>query len=69
MKAFLTGSKQNYARKYKIPIDLIEFEFDIKDGEGDCNQRPEDGVLVRPGGEDRVLLRGALGGGRGAGVW
>ena len=47
LKAFLTGSKQNFARKYKIPIDLIDFEFDVKSGDGDCNNRPEDGVLVR----------------------
>ena len=52
MQAFLTGSKQNFARKYKIPIDLIDFEFDIKSREGDCDQRPEDGVLVRMGSKD-----------------
>lgn len=44
LQAFLTGSKQNFARKFKIPIDQIDFDFFVKDEEGSTEQPPEDGV-------------------------
>ena len=44
-QAFLTGSKQNYARRYKIEIDKIDFDFVIKDGEEE-KEPPENGVYV-----------------------
>ena len=45
-QAFLTGSKQNYARKMKIPIDHIDFDFVVIDRESQTRKRPEDGVFT-----------------------
>merc|ERR1712178_563259 len=51
-QAFITGTKQNFARKHKLPIDTVDFDFavlkpdlieTVKDGKGD---RPEDGAYI-----------------------
>jgi dynein heavy chain len=45
-QSFLTGTLQNFARKYGIPIDLITMRFEVSKVD-DMNVKPEDGVYVR----------------------
>lgn len=47
-QAFLTGTLQNYARKYVISIDLLSYDFKIMDARWDSIQaRPVDGCYIR----------------------
>jgi dynein heavy chain len=47
-QSFLTGTRQNFARKYGIAIDFIEFDFIVISDETkyDLENGPEDGVFV-----------------------
>ena len=47
-QAFLTGSLQNYARKYQYPIDTVSFDFNfMKETWQSLKEGPEDGVYIR----------------------
>lgn len=44
-QGFLTGTKQNYARKYKIAIDLLDYDFEVVKDDSNVTH-PEDGVNI-----------------------
>jgi len=47
-QAFITGTLQNYARKMKVAIDRISFDFKYMDhvNPEDIKKKPEDGVYI-----------------------
>ena len=48
-QAFLTGTLQNYARKYKYAIDIVSFNYNIQDTDDHrtITVKPFDGVYIR----------------------
>jgi dynein heavy chain len=46
-QAFLTGTLQNFARKYQVSIDTVSFEFKIQDTpEDQLTRKPDDGCYI-----------------------
>lgn len=45
-QSFLTGTLQNYTRKYSIPIDLLVMSFEVMSLD-DYTEAPADGIYVR----------------------
>jgi dynein heavy chain len=43
----LKGVSQNFARKYKIPIDQLGFEFDFMRETEDQLEKPDDGAYIK----------------------
>ena len=45
----MTGSLQNYARRNRIPIDVVEYDFEVMatDDANKFNSQPEEGMYVR----------------------
>lgn len=46
-QSFLTGVLQNFSRKHKYSIDMLQFEFAVTRFEKDTSHSPEFGVYVK----------------------
>jgi len=44
---FLTGIRQNFARKHKVAIDLVKYTFEVLKRSAECITRLEDGHFVQ----------------------
>ncbi|XP_032809855.2 dynein axonemal heavy chain 3-like isoform X2 [Petromyzon marinus] len=45
-QSFLTGALQNFARKHKVPIDQLGFQYHITEHEKHVVERPDAGVYI-----------------------
>ncbi|KZC07229.1 Dynein heavy chain 3, axonemal [Dufourea novaeangliae] len=46
-QSFLTGVLQNFARKHRIPIDRLDFEFEVTKYESSVDSKPPYGVYIK----------------------
>ena len=46
-QSFLTGVKQNFARKYKYPIDKVTFTFKVLKYETVLDKAPDNGCYIK----------------------
>lgn len=46
LPSYSTGARQNFARKYTIPIDHVGFQFQMMKEEKHMEDKPDDGVYV-----------------------
>lgn len=46
-QSFLTGVKQNFARKYKHPIDKVTFSFEVLKLNTEIREAPENGCYIK----------------------
>merc|ERR1712196_221833 len=47
-QAFLTGTLQNFARKYQLPIDTVDFNYVMKKTKWEeITEGPNDGAFIR----------------------
>lgn len=42
----VSGVSQNFARKYRIPIDHLGFEYEVTSEEREMQEKPEDGAYI-----------------------
>lgn len=56
-QSFLTAVLQNYARKHKIPIDQLDFEFEITPYESNVDTAPSYGVYITVRNFANIILK------------
>ena len=54
------GVRQDYARKFTIPIDILTLEYEVMHQEKEMPEKPEDGAFVNVSGHwSRLTVNGS----------